>query len=214
MISQEIEEYILAHTSEEEPILRELYRETHLKVMHPRMLSGPLQGVFLKMISRMVRPRTILEIGTYTGYSALCLLKGLHPEGKLHTIEVNEELVAFAQRYFKKAHVDHQIQQHQGEALKIIPQLDAEFDLVFIDADKENYLNYYQLVIDKVRPGGVVLVDNTLWDGKVLDAATHDRETLGIIEFNDFVQQDERVTNLLLPLRDGVMMLLKDRKRD
>jgi predicted O-methyltransferase YrrM len=210
MISQEIEDYILAHTSDVEPLLQELYRETHLKVMHPRMLSGPLQGVFLQLISRMVCPRVILEIGTYTGYSALCLLKGLHPEGKLHTIEVNEELIVFARRYFEKAQVDQLVVQHQGEALKIIPRLDMEFDLVFIDADKENYLNYYQLIIEKLRPGGVILVDNTLWDGKVLNPKTTDKETRGIIEFNEFVQQDNRVTNLLLPLRDGIMVLLKN----
>jgi len=209
IIHQKIENYINHHASEEDPVLEELNRETHLKVMYPRMLSGHVQGVFLQMISKMVNPTYILEIGTYTGYSALCLVKGLKPEGQLHTIEVNEELIDFAHHYFAKAGKAQQIVQHCGHALEIIPNLELEFDLVFIDADKENYLNYYKQVIEQVKPGGIILADNALWDGKVLKKDSNDKETIGIVEFNEFVNQDPRVNNLLLPLRDGIMMLQK-----
>jgi len=189
--------------------LMELFRETHLKIMHPRMLSGHVQGVFLELISKMIKPSQILEIGTYTGYSALCLVKGLIPGGQLHTIEVNHELVDFAAKYFAKAKVSKEIFQHTGEALRIIPTLKQKFDLVFIDADKENYLNYYHQVMDKVRKGGVILADNALWDGKVINSKKRDKETAGIAEFNDYVQKDKRVTNVLVPLRDGMMMIQK-----
>lgn len=210
MITKEIEDYITEHTSEENPLLQELYRETHLKVMHPRMLSGHVQGVFLQMISKMVRPQYILEIGTYTGYSALCLAEGLAVDGILHTIEVNEEVAEFAAKFFSRSDHQQQIKQHVGQALDIIGKLDYTFDIVFIDADKENYLNYYLTVIDKVRPGGIILADNALWDGKVVDNSGADSETRGIIEFNDHVHGDGRVTNLLLPLRDGIMILQKN----
>ena len=209
MISQEIEKYIQNHTTPEDPLLAELNRETHLKVMHPRMLSGHLQGVFLYIISQMIHPKQILEIGTYTGYSALCLLRGLAPNGLLHTIELNEELIDFAAKYFKRVEGGMRIKQYAGEALKIIPGIHEQFDLVFIDADKENYLNYYQLVFDKVRQGGYILADNTLWDGKVIAPKKLDKETRGIVEFNEAVQNDKRVTNLLLPIRDGIMIMKK-----
>lgn len=209
MINKAIENYIKNHTSEEDPILAELYRETHLKVMQPRMLSGHVQGVFLQMVSRLIQPKKILEIGTYTGYSALCLVKGLAPNGQLHTIEINDELVDFAANYFNKSKNAAQIVQHTGDALAIIPTLNEMFDLVFIDADKENYLNYYNAVFDKLSVGGVILVDNTLWDGKVVNPGKYDKETKGIVEFNDAVQNDDRVNNVLIPMRDGIMMIEK-----
>lgn len=210
MYSEKIEKYILDHTKVEDSLLAELNRETNLKVIQPRMLSGHLQGKFLEMISCMINPKTILEIGTYTGYSAICLAKGLSVDGILHTIEVNPELKLFSERYFERSGLKYKIQQHTGNALDIIPQMDEVFDLVFIDADKENYLNYYKLVFDKVKNGGFILADNALWDGKVVDAHdSQDNETKGIVEFNNFVQQDRRVENMLLPLRDGIMIVRK-----
>lgn len=210
MLSEKIEKYILDHTNKEDALLEELNRETHLKIMYPRMLSGHLQGKFLEMISQMIKPKTILEIGTYTGYSAICLAKGLSDDGILHTIEINPELNSFSEKYFKKAGLKYKIQQHTGSALDIIPQMNEVFDLVFIDADKENYLNYYQLVIDKVNIDGFILADNALWDGKVVkNINKQDKETKGIDEFNKYIQQDKRVENMLLPLRDGIMMIRK-----
>ena len=158
----------------------------------------------------MINPKAILEIGTYTGYSAICLAKGLSVDGVLHTIEINPELSNISDRYFDKSGMKFKIQQHNGKALDIIPTLNDEFDLVFIDADKENYLNYYHLIFDKVKTGGFILADNALWDGKVIESPDqHDKETIGIVEFNKFVQQDKRVENMLLPLRDGIMMVRK-----
>jgi len=210
MISKKIENYTLLHTSDEDPLLHELYRETNLSVVYPRMLSGHLQGKILTLFSYMVNPTFILEIGTYTGYSAICLAKGLKPGGKLTTIEINPELVDFARKYFDRSGLNHSIVQKTGNALDIIPQLTIEWDLVFIDADKENYLNYYKMIIDQMRMGGFIIADNVLWDGKVLNSVdTQDKETRGITEFNDFVQRDSRVENVLLPVRDGLMILRK-----
>jgi len=210
MISKKLENYTLLHTSEEDPLLKELYRETNLKVLYPRMLSGHLQGKLLVLFSYMINPTFILEIGTYTGYSAICLAKGLKPGGKLITIEINPELVDFAQNYFDRSGLSSSIEQKTGKALDIIPHLTEEWDLVFIDADKENYLNYYKMVIDQVRTGGFIIADNVLWDGKVLDSRVKpDKETRGITEFNDFIQRDSRVENVLLPVRDGLMILRK-----
>lgn len=210
MIDPKIENYSEEHSSNHSAILNELYRETHLKVMHPRMLSGQQQGRFLSMLSHMIRPKAILEIGTYTGYSAICLAEGLSKEGKIHTLELDPELEKIANKYFKKAGVDKQIVQYFGDALEIIPSLDILFDLVFIDADKNNYANYYRLIFDKVRSGGYILVDNVLWSGKVIEPLKKgDKDTLGIIEFNTLVQQDERVENVLLPIRDGLMLIRK-----
>jgi predicted O-methyltransferase YrrM len=173
-------------------------------------MSGHLQGKFLEMISWMIRPERVLEIGTYTGYSAICLASGLSENGLIHTIEVNQELEDFIKRYIKKAGLTGKINIHIGNALEIIPRLDETFDLVFIDADKENYLNYYNLVFEKVRKGGFILADNALWNGKVVESNKKpDKETEGIIEFNDFVRNDKRVENVLLPLRDGVMIVRK-----
>jgi len=205
-----LEKYAEEHTTPEPDYLYQLYRETHLKTMYPRMISGQLQGVFLRMICQMMQPKRVLEIGTFTGYSAINLALGMPEGGKLYTIDSNPEVVEIGLKYFEKAGVNNKIVSLIGYAPDLIPTLDEVFDLVFIDADKENYLTYYQLVFDKVRKGGIILADNAFWDGKVLEGKnTTDKEALGIIEFNEFVQNDLRVENLLLPLRDGVMMIRK-----
>lgn len=210
MINPEIEKYAMEHSSKHSQVLHELYRETHLKVMHPRMLSGSQQGRFLSMLSQMICPKNILEIGTYTGYSAICLSEGLAEKGQIHTIEIDPELEQIASKYFKKAGIENKVVQYFGDAMKLIPELKMQFDLVFIDADKENYANYYNLIIDKVRVGGSILVDNVLWSGKVIQPLKNgDKDTQGIIEFNELVQQDSRVENVLLPLRDGLMLIRK-----
>jgi predicted O-methyltransferase YrrM len=210
MISEtDIYNYAEVFSTGESPLLQKLNRETHLKILYPRMLSGKLQGNLLKMLSCMLRPSSILEIGTYTGYSAICLAEGLTDRGMLHTIEVNPELEDMISRYFKEAGIKGKTKLHIGNAIDIIPTINTTFDLVFIDADKENYLNYYNLVFDKVRKGGFILADNVLWGGKVLKENANDKETKGIKEFNEFVQQDKRVENMLLPLRDGLMIVRK-----
>ncbi len=202
--------YAEEHTSKEREVLHRLNRETHLKVLMPRMLSGSVQGKLLEMISCMICPKQILEIGTYTGYSAICLAKGLPAEGVIHTIEKNPELEDIATTYFKEAGIEHQVCYYQGKALDIIPQIEEVFDLVFLDADKHNYLNYYRLIFDKLRPGGYILADNVFWSGKVLNQPDpRDKEAFGIIKFNDFIQQDERVENVMLPLRDGLSLIRK-----
>lgn len=210
MYNKKIENYILSHTTPEDELLFLLNRETNLKVTHPRMLSGHLQGRFLEMISRMIQPKHILEIGTYTAYASICLARGLIGDGKLSTIEVDPEIYDFAEKYIQKAGLSDKIEQYLGEAKIIIPELSCSFDLVFIDADKENYTNYFNLVIDKVRSGGFILADNALWDGKVVESIdSADKDTKAIIEFNEFVQNDDRVENILLPLRDGIMIIRK-----
>jgi predicted O-methyltransferase YrrM len=210
MIDPKLEKYAEKHSSKESEILHNLNRETHLKVLMPRMLSGSLQGKFLEMISCMIRPKQILEIGTYTGYSAICLAKGLPADGTLHTIEKNPELESIAKKYFAEAGIEHQVNYYQGKALDIVPEINEVFDLVFLDADKENYLNYYHLVFDKLRKGGHILADNVFWSGKVLaQPDPKDKETIGIIQFNDFVQQDDRVENVMLPIRDGLSLIRK-----
>lgn len=210
MIDSELEKYAETHSSKESDLLYRLNRETHLKVLIPRMLSGAMQGKLLEMLSLMIRPKQILEIGTYTGYSAICLAKGLAVDGVLHTIEKNPELESIAKKYFEEAEIEHQINYHLGNALDVIPKIEEFFDLVFLDADKENYLNYYHLIIDKIRPGGYILADNVFWSGKVLTTPnSHDKEAIGIIEFNKFIQQDERVENVILPLRDGLSLIRK-----
>ena len=208
-ILPDFEHYAEQYSTVEPDYLQELYRETHLKTMYPRMLSGHLQGNFLKMISKLLKPQRILEIGTFTGYSAICLAQGLVPDGLLHTIDSNPESVAIGRKYFERAGVGEKIIVHIGNAIEILPELTDHFDIIFIDADKENYLNYYKMVFEKLQPGGLILADNAFWDGKVLDEQTADQETLGIIEFNKFIQQDKRVENLLLTLRDGLMMIRK-----
>lgn len=209
-ISEALQNYSEQHTSAESDLLQKLNRETHLKVNQPRMLSGHMQGRFLSFISKLVQPKFILEIGTYTGYSALCLAEGLVDGGKLMTIDPNEETNVFAKRYFDASDFAKKIEMHQAQALEIIPKINTPIDIVFIDADKKNYLNYYKAVIDKVRPGGLIIADNVLWSGKVLeDVIKMDTETKIIHEFNMFVSADERVENLLLPVRDGLMLLRK-----
>ena len=208
MLDKKLQRYSEEHTSFETELLRKINRETHVQIMGPRMLSGHLQGRLLSMISHMVRPRTILEIGTYTGYSAICLAEGLTAGGKIITVDINEELEARARSYFQEAGLEKAIDYRIGEALQIIPTLDLLFDLVFIDADKENYSNYFDLVVDKVSAGGFILADNVLWDGKVVDHKP-DKDTRAILEFNRKIQADPRVDNVLLPVRDGMMLIRK-----
>ncbi|MEN8122676.1 MAG: O-methyltransferase [Bacteroidota bacterium] len=209
-LDSQIENYILQNLGQESKLLEEINRETHAKVLMPRMLSGHLQGRILSMISKLIQPKLILEIGTYTGYSALCLAEGLTDEGELHTIELNDELESFILKYFHKSEYKSQLHLHIGDALDVIPGLPNNIDLVFIDADKRVYLEYYQLIIDKLRPGGIILADNVLWGGKIVEpAADNDEYTKGILAFNDFVKKDKRVENVILPIRDGIMMLRK-----
>ena len=205
-----LERYAEAHTSPESQLLHKLNRETHIKMRMPNMLSGHLQGAFLRMISLLHKPACILEIGTFTGYSAICLAEGLKPGGILHTIDNNPEMEDYAMRYILEAGMEKSISVHIGEALDLIPAIEGPFDLVFIDADKDNYISYYDLVIGKVPQGGVIIADNALWYGKVLDPdALTDRETAGIVAFNDYIQNDIRIENVLFPLRDGLMMMRK-----
>ena len=206
----EIEQYVIDHTKPEASILKDLSRETQLKVMMPRMLSGHLQGEVLKMFSRMIKPERILEVGTYTGYSAICLAEGLCEGGKLFTIDINEEPEKMVREYFTKAGLKEKIDFRIGNALEIIPTLKENFDLVFIDADKENYSKYYDLVFEKVKRGGFIIADNVLWSGKVLmPKEKMDIDTRAIDEFNKRVKADERVENVLLPVRDGLMIVRK-----
>lgn len=209
-LPEKIEQYSCQHTQKESAVLAELNRETWAKVLIPRMLSGHLQGRALSMLSKMIRPKTILEIGTYTGYSAICLSEGLETNGVLHTIDINEELKSMCQHFFEKADISKQVCQHTGNALDIIPKMEGNFDLVFIDADKENYSNYFELVIDKVSMGGFIIADNVLWSGKVVeDEDKNDLETKALKDFNKKIQQSERVENILLPIRDGLMICRK-----
>lgn len=204
-ISQELEDYIEQHSQKEPEILAALDKETYQKILLPRMLSGHFQGRVLSMLSKLVRPATILEIGTYTGYSALCLCEGMQENGVLHTIDIKEELVDFQRKYFNKSLWGKQIVQHLGQAINIIPTLDFKFDLVFIDADKENYLNYFELIIPKMNKGGIVLSDNVLWSGKVLEPLqANDLSTKIILEYNQLLKNDPRVESVLLPIRDGL----------
>lgn len=209
-IPESLAEYSENHTSKEPALLAQLNRETNLKVLHPRMLSGHLQGRFLSLFSKIVQPKKILEIGTYTGYSALCLLEGLSNNGELITIDVNAELESICRRYFEESGRSDSIRLIIGNALEIIPELNEEFDIVFMDADKNNYLNYYHLVFDKVRPGGFIIIDNVLWSGKVVEPIDpKDEDTSTLVALNKLIQEDERVENLLLPLRDGLMIARK-----
>lgn len=207
-IDQRIVDYAEKYTSPESLSLRELNRETNAKVLMPRMLSGHLQGRILSMLSCMINPKRILEIGTYTGYSAICLSEGLADDGILHTIDINEELVPMVKKYLGEAGCEKKVVLHTGDALKIIPSIHETFDMVFIDADKKNYSAYFDLVIGSVRKGGVIIADNVLWSGKVLeDPASMDSDTKAIAAFNSKVHTDSRVANLLLPVRDGLMIM-------
>lgn len=207
-LHEEINTYVETFTTPESELLHKLNRETWSKMLQPRMLSGHLQGRVLSLLSHMVRPKRILEIGTFTGYSALCLAEGLVPDGKLITIDVNEEFAEIIKRYISEAGMQEKIELKIGDAAKIIPELNEDLDLVFIDADKENYSLYYDLVFDKVRAGGYIIADNVLWSGKVLDK-NPDAETTAIKEFNVKVMNDNRVENVLFPIRDGLMICRK-----
>jgi predicted O-methyltransferase YrrM len=204
-ISQELEDYIEQHSQNEPELLVQLNRETYQKVLQPRMLSGHFQGRVLSMLSKLIRPATILEIGTYTGYSALCLCEGLQENGILHTIDIKEELVDFQRKYFDKSPWGNQIIQHLGDALDSIPTLDLKFDLVFIDADKDNYINYFHLIVPMMNKGGIILSDNVLWSGKVLEEVKeNDLTTKILLEYNQLLKNDPRVETVLLPIRDGL----------
>lgn len=209
LIPDLLQRYADDHTSEENALLETIRRDTYLHELRPRMLSGNMQGRLLSFISRMIGPKYILEIGTYTGYSALCLAEGLRSDGKIFTIEKNEELESKTNNYFKKSAWQDQIELLIGDAIDILPGLKYPWDLVFIDADKENYPKYYELIIDHVRPGGFIIADNVLWSGKVYDEKEKDLVTETIRAFNDQVHKDERVENLLLPLRDGILIARK-----
>lgn len=204
-ISQELEDYIEQHSEKEPELLAALDKETYQKILLPRMLSGHFQGRVLSMLSKLIRPVNILEIGTYTGYSALSLCEGMQENGQLHTIDIKEELVDFQRKYFNKSPWGNQIIQHLGEAIDIIPTLKMKFDLVFIDADKENYINYFELIVPKMNKGGVILSDNVLWSGKVLEPLKkNDLSTKILLEYNLLLKNDPRVETVLLPIRDGL----------
>ena len=204
-ISQHLEDYIEQHSEKEPALLAALNKETYQKILLPRMLSGHFQGRVLSMLSKLIRPLDILEIGTYTGYSALCLCEGMQENGQLHTIDIKEELIDFQRKHFDKSPWGNQIVQHLGEAVAIIPTIELKFDLVFIDADKENYLNYFELILPKMNKGGVILSDNVLWSGKVMEPLhPNDVPTKVLIEYNQLLATDSRVETVLLPIRDGL----------
>ena len=204
-ISQELEDYIEQHSEKEPQLLADLNKETYQKILLPRMLSGHFQGRVLSMLSKLIRPVNILEIGTYTGYSALCLCEGMRDNGQLHTIDIKEELVDFQRKHFDKSPWGRQIVQHLGEAVDIIPNLNMKFDLVFIDADKENYINYFEMIVPKMNKGGIILSDNVLWSGKVLEPLQkNDLSTKILLEYNQLLKNDPRVETVLLPIRDGL----------
>ena len=209
-IDSKIFNYSLSKSSKEPKILNDLNRETHLKILNPRMLSGHYQGRILSLVSKIIKPKTVLEIGTYTGYSTICLSEGLDKNGSIHTIDHNEELLVIQNKYFKKAGISEKVKQYTGDATKIIKKLNLDFDLVFIDADKENYTLYFDLIIEKVKPGGVIIADNILWSGKILEKVEEeDYATKSIIEFNDKVNNDDRVETIILPIRDGLSLIRK-----
>ena len=210
-IDDNILNYSISKSEKESKLLNDLYRETYLKVLNPRMISGHYQGRILSLISKIISPKKILEIGTYTGYSAICLCEGMDKDGILHTIDNNKELVEIQNKYFKKANLTNKIVQHSGDAKNIIPSINEEFDIVFIDADKESYPEYYDLIINKVRSGGIIIADNILWSGKILEKVEKDDQaTKSIIEFNNKIIEDDRVKNIILPIRDGLNIVRKN----
>lgn len=210
-IDDNILNYSISKSEKESKLLNDLYRETYLKVLNPKMISGHYQGRILSLISKIISPKKILEIGTYTGYSAICLCEGMDKDGVLHTIDNNKELVEIQNKYFKKANLKDKIVQHSGDAKNIIPSIDEEFDIVFIDADKESYPEYYDLIINKVRSGGIIIADNILWSGKILEKVEKDDQaTKSIIEFNNKIIKDDRVKNIILPIRDGLNIVRKN----
>ena len=204
-LPEKIDNYVVEHSQQEPQILKELSRETWQKVLNPRMLSGAYQGRILSMISKIIQPKNILEIGTYTGYSALCFAEGLAKNGTIFTIDKNEELEELQYKYFQKSTYKDQIQQFVGNALEIIPTINKKFDLVFIDADKSNYVNYFHLVIDKMNSGGIILSDNVLWSGKIVEELdSKDKDTKALLEYNKLLNSDDRIETILLPIRDGL----------
>ena len=210
-ISDDIMTYAINHTQDESNLLKALNKETHQKILQSRMISGHYQGRVLSFISQLIRPETILEIGTYTGYATLCLAEGLTKNGKIHTIEINEELIDFQKKYFDQSKFKNQIFTHLGDAIDIIPKLKLKYDLIFLDADKANYPNYMEMVVPKLKKGGVLVADNVLWNGKVLDyqQKRDDIETKGIKLFSELVKKNSSLQTLLLPIRDGLMMCRK-----
>lgn len=204
-----LDEYILSHIDPEGDYLHALYRDTHLRLLYPRMASGHLQGRLLKMLVGMIRPRCALEIGTYSGYSALCIAEGLPPEGVLHTFEINDEQEEFTRPWLEDSPYADRIHLHIGDALQEVPRLGLTFDFAFVDGDKRRYVEYYEMVLSCLRPGGYIVADNTLWDGHVLEADTHDAQTVGIRAFNDRVAADSSVEKVILPLRDGLTLIRK-----
>ena len=209
-IDSKIFNYSLSKSTKEPKILNDLNRETHLKILNPRMLSGHYQGRILSLVSKIIKPKTVLEIGTYTGYSTICLSEGLDKNGSIHTIDHNEELLVIQNKYFKKAGISEKVKQYTGDATKVVKKLNLDFDLVFIDADKENYPLYFDSIIEKVKPGGVIVADNILWSGKILEKVEEeDYATKSIIEFNDKVNNDDRVETIILPIRDGLSLIRK-----
>ncbi|AWI24668.1 O-methyltransferase [Flavobacterium pallidum] len=204
-LSDDLENYIEQHSEKEPELLAKLNKETYQKILLPRMLSGHFQGRVLSMLSKLIRPKSILEIGTYTGYATLCLCEGLQENGVTHTIDIKEELMDFQRKYFDASPWGNQIVQHLGEALDIIPEIDTKFDLVFIDADKENYINYYNMILPKMNKGGIILSDNVLWSGKVVqELQPNDLSTKVLLEYNALLRDDPRVETVLLPIRDGL----------
>lgn len=209
-IDQLLENYIISHSVEEDPVLKKLYRATYLRLVNGRMCSGHLQGTVLTLLSRLISPQRILEIGTYTGYSAICLAKGLAPGGVLHTIEINDELESMAAGYFVESGMRDRIVQYIGDATEILPKLQEQYELAFLDGDKRQYLQHYQMIMPKIPVGGLIIADNTLWGGKVVGKiARNDEQTISILEFNDFVRDDTRVEATILPIRDGMTLIRK-----
>lgn len=214
-LPKHINSYSETHTQDESELLQELNRETHLKILYPRMLSGHFQGRLLSFFANMIRPSRILEVGTYTGYATICLAEGLAQHGKIVSLEKDAELEYIARKYWKTAKIEDKIELHIGNALEIIPTLNEEWDLVFLDADKENYENYYHLILPQLRVGGIILADNVLWSGKVTDIQTYsDKDTKSIDRFNKMVKEDPSVECVLLPVRDGIMMIRKLKNND
>lgn len=210
MIERKIEEYLEKNTTPETSVMKELNRETHIKTFYPNMLSGAIQGKFLEMVSWMIRPQRILEIGTFTAYSAIAMAKGLAENGKVITLEVNQEMETFINKYIEKSGLTDKIELVMGNALEIIPKLKDNFDLVFIDADKEQYVDYYELAFSKLKTGGFILADNVIWNGKVLENdSKSDKETMGIKAFNEHVKNDKRVEQVMLSIRDGLLLVRK-----
>lgn len=205
-----LDEYILGHIDEEGAYLKALYRDTHVRLLRPRMASGHLQGRLLKMFVRMIRPRNVLEIGTYSGYSALCMAEGLEPDAHLYTFEINDEQEDFTRPWIEGSPYADKISFIIGDALSLVPEMDVKFDMAFVDGDKRKYVDYYEMVLSQLNPGGYILADNTLWDGHVIEKSLrHDAQTLGIMAFNDLVAADDRVEKVILPLRDGLTVIRK-----